>query len=62
VLHGRRDPRTEPGELDAALRALPPGTRLELLDAGHSPHTSAREGARATAAAVAFLDAAVPPP
>ncbi|HET9599306.1 MAG TPA: alpha/beta hydrolase [Anaeromyxobacteraceae bacterium] len=57
VLHGRRDPRTEPGELDAALRALPPHARLELVEAGHSPHTSAREGARATAAAVAFLEA-----
>jgi pimeloyl-ACP methyl ester carboxylesterase len=58
VLHGRRDPRTERGELDAALRALPPGALLELLDAGHSPHTSTREGARATAAAVAFVEAA----
>jgi pimeloyl-ACP methyl ester carboxylesterase len=54
LLHGRHDPRTEPGELDAVQRALP-GARLALLDAGHSPHTSARAGAEAIAAAVTFL-------
>ncbi|HEX9243873.1 MAG TPA: alpha/beta hydrolase [Anaeromyxobacter sp.] len=53
VLHGARDPRTEPGELDAAMAALP-GARLALLDAGHCPHTS-REAARAIEAAVRFL-------
>jgi pimeloyl-ACP methyl ester carboxylesterase len=56
LLHGRRDPRTEPGELEAALRALP-SAQLELVDAAHSPHTSATDGARAVAAAVRFLDA-----
>jgi len=39
VLHGARDPRTEPREIDAAMAALP-DARLALLDAGHSPHTS----------------------
>ncbi len=53
VLHGSRDPRTEPGEVDAARAALP-RSELELLDAGHSPHTS-REGPRAVRAASAFL-------
>ncbi len=56
ILHGRRDPRTEPGEIDRAREAIP-GARLVLLDAGHSPHTSGKEGPRAVAAAVAFLDA-----
>jgi pimeloyl-ACP methyl ester carboxylesterase len=53
LLHGARDPRTEPGELEAARRALP-AARLLLLDTGHGPH-SGREATRATAAAVEFL-------
>ncbi len=60
VLHGSRDPRTEPGELDRALAAIP-GARLALVDAGHSPHTSAKDGKRAVAEAVAFLDAHLEP-
>lgn len=40
VVHGSRDPRTEPGEVEAALAALPRGARLERVDAGHSPHNS----------------------
>lgn len=55
LLHGRRDPRTEPGELDLARRALP-AARLELVDASHSPHTSAVDGARANATAARFLE------
>lgn len=54
LLHGRRDPRTEPGELEAALRALP-GARAEWVDAAHSPHTSRSAGPRAVAIAAAFL-------
>ncbi len=54
LLHGRSDPRTEPGEVEAALRALP-HARVEWLDAGHSPHTGTREGARCVALAAAFL-------
>jgi pimeloyl-ACP methyl ester carboxylesterase len=53
LLHGARDPRTEPGELDAAMAALP-RARLALVDAGHSPHTG-RESARAIDLAVRFL-------
>jgi pimeloyl-ACP methyl ester carboxylesterase len=52
LLHGRRDPRTEPGEIEAARRDLP-RARLALLDAGHSPH-SGRAGAEATRLAAAF--------
>jgi 3-oxoadipate enol-lactonase len=54
VLHGARDPRTEPGELDDALRALP-HAELALVDAGHAPHASQRAGAEANARAVSFL-------
>jgi pimeloyl-ACP methyl ester carboxylesterase len=55
LLHGTRDPRTEPGELDAALAALP-DARLELLDAAHSPHTSSVSAERCLATARRFLD------
>ncbi len=55
LLHGRRDPRTEPGELDAARRALP-SARLALVDASHCPHASERAGAEATRIAVRFLE------
>ena len=54
LLHGRRDPRTEPGELEAAARALP-RARLELLDAGHAPHVGRTAAERAVAAAASFL-------
>jgi 3-oxoadipate enol-lactonase len=54
LLHGRDDPRTEPGELDAARAALP-HARLALLDAGHAPHASRRAAEAANAAAAAFL-------
>jgi valacyclovir hydrolase len=59
LLHGARDPRTEPGELEAARRALP-AARLALLDTGHSPHTGG-SAAAATAAALAFLEEVLPP-
>jgi pimeloyl-ACP methyl ester carboxylesterase len=55
LLHGTRDPRTEPGEVDAARRALP-AARVAWVEAGHAPHASAGAGARATEVAVAFLD------
>jgi pimeloyl-ACP methyl ester carboxylesterase len=57
LLHGRRDLRSEPGELEAAQRALP-AAQLALLDTGHSPHNGSAARA-ATAAAVAFLDEAL---
>jgi pimeloyl-ACP methyl ester carboxylesterase len=47
VVHGRQDPRTEPGELAAILAALP-GARQSIQPAGrHSPHSE-----RATCEAV----------
>jgi pimeloyl-ACP methyl ester carboxylesterase len=56
LLHGSRDPRTEPGELEAARRALP-AAQVALLDASHCPHASERTGAEATRLAVEFLEA-----
>lgn len=56
LLHGARDPRTEPGELEAARRALP-SAKLALLDAAHCPHASEKVGAEATRIAVSFLEA-----
>jgi len=61
LLHGRRDPRTEPGEIEAAAAAIP-GARLELLDAGHSPHTSRTAAERCVALADAFLSGQGWPP
>lgn len=55
-LHGSRDPRTEPGELDAARAALP-AARVALVDAGHCPHASARTGAECLRIVEAFLEA-----
>jgi pimeloyl-ACP methyl ester carboxylesterase len=54
ILHGRRDPRTEPGELDGALAALP-SARLALVDAGHCPHASQRTAAESVRLVEAFL-------
>ena len=56
LLHGQRDPRTEPGELEAARRALP-SARLALVDASHCPHASEKAGAKANRLAGAFLEA-----
>jgi pimeloyl-ACP methyl ester carboxylesterase len=63
VVHGARDPRTEPGELDAltgALRSRSNGWTDVLLlpDGGHSPH-SERQTAEAVAAAGSTFCAAI---
>jgi len=55
LLHGSRDPRTEPGEIEEALAALPQA-RLESLDSGHAPHASPRTADEATRIAAAFLE------
>lgn len=60
VLHGRRDPRTEPGEIEAALCALP-RARLAMVSAGHCPHASSRAAAEVTALVAAFLDETAAP-
>ncbi len=58
VLHGRNDPRMEPGEMEAGARAIP-GARLLVLDAGHCPHASARAGAECNRAALEFVAGAI---
>jgi pimeloyl-ACP methyl ester carboxylesterase len=60
-LHGSRDPRTEPGELEAARAALP-AAQVAMLDAGHCPHNGAKSAVEATRLAVAFIDAHPPRP
>ena len=54
-IHGRLDPRTEPGELEAVATELP-HAEMQLLDAaGHSPHSEAASAALATRLAKKFL-------
>jgi len=57
VLHGERDPRTEPGELEALVRLLPRATLHLEPGAGHSPHSEAAAARRVCAAARRFLTA-----
>jgi len=54
LLHGRHDPRTEPGELEALQRALP-RARLLSVEAGHCPHASQRAGPEGIAGAARFI-------
>ncbi len=57
IVHGRQDPRTEPGELEAICAALPAASSTILDGAGHSPHS---EGGAAPAVAqsiAAFVSA-----
>jgi hypothetical protein len=55
VIHGARDPRTEPGELDAIRAALPDAPFLVLPEGGHSPHSERATADAVTQAAAAFL-------
>jgi pimeloyl-ACP methyl ester carboxylesterase len=60
VIHGARDPRTEPGELDALRRALTRTAddlrRFEILpEGGHSPHSERATADDTTRAAEALL-------
>jgi pimeloyl-ACP methyl ester carboxylesterase len=54
LLHGEHDPRTEPGEVEAARAALR-DARIAWLPSGHAPHSSRRSGAEATRVAAEFL-------
>jgi 3-oxoadipate enol-lactonase len=58
LVHGARDPRTEPGEfevLSAALQTAPSRTLL-LTEGGHSPHSEPATTAQVTGAAASFVD------
>jgi pimeloyl-ACP methyl ester carboxylesterase len=55
LIHGSRDPRTEPGELDA-LRAALPAARIEVVpEGGHSPHSERAASDDTTRLAADFL-------
>ena len=56
VVHGARDPRTEPGEIDALRRAAP-RIDVRIVDAAHSPHSEPSSAREVTAAAARFLGA-----
>jgi 3-oxoadipate enol-lactonase len=57
IVHGAKDPRTEPGELEA-LRAAIPHARVALIEeGGHSPHSERLAADEVTGAAEAFLSA-----
>jgi pimeloyl-ACP methyl ester carboxylesterase len=54
VVHGGLDPRSEPGELETLLAALPQARLSFHPDAGHSPHSELSQGP-VTKAVAAFL-------
>src|ERR1700682_1612763 len=55
-IHGRLDPRTEPGELDAVRRQLP-HAEMQILDKGsHSPHSESATADVVTRIASEFLE------
>lgn len=58
-IHGARDPRTEPGELDEVRRELPGALMHVIENGGHSPHSenaAAAETSRAVGSFVERLD------
>jgi len=54
-IHGKLDPRTEPGELDAVSRELPSAEMRILDEASHSPHSESGSADQVTETAHAFL-------
>ncbi len=56
VIHGAKDPRTEPGELEA-LRATLPRARFAIIaEGGHSPHSERLTAGEVTEIARGFLN------
>lgn len=55
IVHGARDPRTEPGELDAIRAALPRARVAIIAEGGHSPHNERLAADVVTRAAEQFL-------
>jgi pimeloyl-ACP methyl ester carboxylesterase len=55
-IHGSRDPRTEPGEMDAVRNQLP-AARIEIVEGGgHSPHSESAAAAECNRIAIDFLE------
>ena len=57
LIHGARDPRTEPGELDALRAALPAAQIAVLPEGGHSPHSERATADETTKIAREFVAA-----
>ena len=58
-IHGSRDPRTEPGEIEA-VRSQLPGARIEIIEGGgHSPHSESASAAESSRIAREFLESIV---
>jgi len=55
VIHGAKDPRTEPGELDALRAALPRAEFVVLAEGGHSPHSERATAEEMTRLAEEFI-------
>jgi pimeloyl-ACP methyl ester carboxylesterase len=55
-IHGARDPRTEPGELDAVRAELPDSPIRLIENAGHSPHSEPAAADECNLIAFQFLD------
>jgi pimeloyl-ACP methyl ester carboxylesterase len=58
VVHGGRDPRTEPGEIEALRCAAPTIDVRVFASAGHSPHSESAPADAVTATVARFLDGA----
>jgi pimeloyl-ACP methyl ester carboxylesterase len=58
VIHGARDPRTEPGEIEALGRAA---QTVILPAGGHSPHSEPATAGDVSRLARAFIDGLDPP-
>ena len=58
LVHGGRDPRTEPGEFEALRAALQPvpSRTLLLAEGGHSPHSEPATMAQVTGEAASFVE------
>lgn len=54
-IHGQLDPRTEPGELEAAQSALPHAEMQVIAGAGHSPHSESGSAELVTEIAREFM-------
>jgi pimeloyl-ACP methyl ester carboxylesterase len=55
-IHGSRDPRTEPGEMQAVRDQLP-NARIEIIEGGgHSPHSESASAAECNRRAIEFLE------
>jgi pimeloyl-ACP methyl ester carboxylesterase len=55
-IHGARDPRTQPGELDAVKAQLPQASMVLIDTAGHSPHCEPVAWPECNEIAARFLD------